>query len=78
VNKLESWLRDLYSQHDEDLPDEMPNLLGWKKALAAGAVGFRAQNRVPRYDTIFIDEAQDLLDDEIELIAQWSPVLFLA
>jgi hypothetical protein len=39
-------------------------------------MGFRGQGRIPPYDALFIDEAQDLLSEEAELIAQWSPVVF--
>ncbi len=37
---------------------------------------FPDQGRVPPYDAIFVDEAQDLLAEEVELIARWSPVIF--
>ena len=76
VTTLESWLRWLYSVHGESLPRATGNLIEWKKQLASGALGFRGQARLPQYDALFIDEAQDLLTAEVELIAQWSPVLF--
>lgn len=76
VTTLESWLRSLYSQHGEDLPEDPGNLIQWKRHLAAGALNFRRKDRIPRYDALFIDEAQDLLAEEIQLITQWSPALF--
>ncbi len=39
-------------------------------------MAFRDQERIPPYDALFIDEAQDLLAEEVDLIAQWSPVIF--
>ena len=78
VVTLESWLRSLYSQHGKALPPDPGdgNLLKRKKQLAAGARDFRAQKRIPPYDALFVDEAQDLVAEEVELISQWSPVLF--
>ncbi len=31
---------------------------------------------MPRYDALFIDEAQDLMPEEVEVLAQWRSVLF--
>jgi superfamily I DNA/RNA helicase len=79
VTTLESWQRSLYAAHGEPLPAAVfgpGNLTEWKRQLAVGALGFRAQRRVPQYDALFIDEAQDLLPEEVELLVQWSPVLF--
>src|ERR1700722_3982285 len=76
VTTLESWQRSLYAQHKEPLPDYPGDLIQWKRNLAAGALGFRSKKRMPRYDALFIDEAQDLLEEEVELVAEWSPVLF--
>jgi len=77
VTTLESWQRSLYAHHRADLPGPCSTLTEWKRQLAAGAMSFRAQGRMPPYDTLFIDEAQDLLTEEVELIAQWSPTIFL-
>jgi superfamily I DNA/RNA helicase len=76
VTTIESWLRTLYSQHGESLPPRSADLIEWKKRLAVGAVTFRGQDRIPQYDALFIDEAQDLLIEEVNLMRQWSPVLF--
>jgi hypothetical protein len=78
VTTIAKWLTWMFDQHGTDLPEAGLDLVRWKKALAIGAIDFARQGRTPHYDTIFVDEAQDLLDEEIELIAQWSPVLFLA
>jgi superfamily I DNA/RNA helicase len=75
VTTLESWQRMLYGQHRTNLPGRAP-LTEWKRQLAAGAMDFRGKGRIPPYDALFIDEAQDLLVEEVKLIAQWSPVLF--
>jgi superfamily I DNA and RNA helicase len=76
VTTLESWQRSLYAQHKASLPGSATSLTEYKRQLAVGAKEFRAQERIPRYDALFIDEAQDLLAEEVELIAQWSPALF--
>lgn len=76
VTTLESWQRWLYSQHNANIPGADVPLTERKRQLAAGAMGFVAQGRMPTYDALFIDEAQDLIAEEVELIAQWSPVVF--
>ncbi len=76
ITTLESWQRMLYANHRTDRPGAAPTLTEWKRQLAASAMGFRAQGLIPPYDALFIDEAQDLLAEEVELIAQWSPVTF--
>jgi superfamily I DNA and RNA helicase len=76
VSTIESWTRSLYAAHGEALPSQDGDLTSWKRQLAVGASGLKAQGRMPQYDALFIDEAQDLLPEEIELLAQWTPVLF--
>jgi superfamily I DNA and RNA helicase len=76
VTTLESWQRMLYKHHRTDLPAGGGSLTDWKRRLASGAMGFHAKGKIPPYDTLFIDEAQDLLAEEVALIAQWSPVTF--
>lgn len=76
VTTLESWARSLYSLHNETLPDDPGDLIEWKRRLALGAFGFVRKKRMPRYDALFVDEAQDLLQEEVELLSRWSDVLF--
>jgi superfamily I DNA/RNA helicase len=78
VTTLESWLRWLYARHRHDRPDERADLQEWKKELAAGALVLREGTHLPEYDALFVDEAQDLLPEEIEVLKQWTPVLFFA
>lgn len=77
VTTIESWARDLYRQHGEMLPDDPGNLTEWKRNLARGALAFVDKGRRPRYDALFVDEAQDLVLEEVKLVAGWSDVLFL-
>ncbi|MGA3212030.1 MAG: UvrD-helicase domain-containing protein [Terriglobales bacterium] len=77
VTTIESWIRWLYAQHEEQLPPAENDLNIWKQRLAAGALPFQRRGRVPKYDALFIDEAQDLLPEEVALLAQWSSVLFV-
>jgi superfamily I DNA/RNA helicase len=76
VTTVESWIRWLYQEHNAALPDDPGNLHDWKTALATAAMNFAPGARLPRFDALFIDEAQDLMPVEVELFSRWSPVLF--
>lgn len=76
VNTIESWIRSLYRRHEAELPERTENLIEWKRRLAQGALEFAGVGRVPRYDTLFVDEAQDLLQEEVDLFSAWSDVHF--
>ena len=76
VTTIESWLRSLYELHGAKLPASTDNLTEWKRRLARGAVDFVNAGRLPRYDTLFVDEAQDLLQEEVDLVAALSKVHF--
>ena len=76
VTTIESWLRSLYRRHKTNLPEPTDNLTEWKRRLAQGAIGFANAGRVPRYDALFVDEAQDLVQEEVDLVAAWSDVRF--
>ena len=76
VSTIEAWLRSLYRRHGAPLPDPNDNLVEWKRALAADAIAFPKSNRIPLYDTLFVDEAQDLLQEEVDVIAAWGRNVF--
>ena len=76
INTVESWCRSLYEEHQEDLPAKQANLADWKRSLAVGASEFAARKHLPQFDTIFVDEAQDLLDEEVTLLSHWGRNLF--
>jgi superfamily I DNA/RNA helicase len=76
VTTLASWLRSLYSHHSTPMPENEGDMIQWKREIAAGAFDFRGEGRLPQYDALFIDEAQDLLEEEVKLVTQWSPVRF--
>ena len=78
ISTIESWLRSLYRNHSADLPAIDDDFVERKRALARGAVAFAKSNRMPLYDTLFIDEAQDLLQEEVDAIAAWSHQRFFA
>jgi superfamily I DNA/RNA helicase len=69
-------MRRLYEQHETDLPEDPGDLITWKRELAHGARGFLLQGRLPRYDALFVDEAQDLLPEEVNLMREWAGTLF--
>ena len=72
ISTIESWLRSLHRRHDADLPAIDGNFIERKRALARGALTIAQSNRIPLYDTLFVDEAQDLLQEEVDVIAAWS------
>jgi superfamily I DNA and RNA helicase len=77
VTTLESWIRSLYRSHNLDLPAAPGGgLPSWKRALANGAAGLMSSSSFPKYDTIFVDEAQDLFNEEVELIKEWGNFAF--
>ncbi len=76
VLTLEEWIKSLYRHHHEDLPGRVDDLMDWKRLFASGALGLKDRKYLPQYDALFIDEAQDLVEEEVKLLAEWSPTLF--
>jgi len=76
VNTLESWQRALYRQHQADLPQRTGDFIADKRRLAGGALALARRGRRPKYQALFVDESQDLLNEEVELLGAWSDVLF--
>jgi len=75
IQTIESWLRSLYRRNHEPLPPDPGDLTERKRILASGALQF---SNLPLYDALFIDEAQDLLAEEIELLKLCTGVLFFS
>lgn len=76
LDTVESWCRNLYAEHQEELPQQDADLVEWKRKLAVGALEFAGRRHLPINDVIFVDEAQDLLDEEVTLLSQWGKNLF--
>lgn len=76
VSTIESWLRSLHTEHQLEFPDESMPLNERKRILANNATALRASSRLPVYETMFVDEAQDLLEEEVEAIKAWSKFQF--
>lgn len=76
VSTIESWLRSLHTEHQLKLPDESLPLNERKRTLAKNATALKASSSVPAYETMFVDEAQDLLEEEVEAISAWSKFQF--
>ena len=76
IDTIESWCRNLYEEHQEALPARQGDLADWKRSLAFGASEFAARKHLPQYDAIFVDEAQDLLNEEVALLSHWGRNLF--
>lgn len=78
VNTIESWTRSLYKDHNEPVPSTAGmEFVDRKIFLANDALKFVGSGRIPLIETIFVDEAQDLLDEEVTLLRGWSSNLFL-
>ena len=73
---IESWLRSLYRSHKTEIPKAPDDFVERKRTLARGAIPFAKAGRMPMYDTLFVDEAQDLLQEEVDVIAAWSKYRF--
>ncbi|PPE73076.1 hypothetical protein C3942_14725 [Solimonas fluminis] len=79
VSTLESWIRRLYKTHGVSLPPRPTSKRDysiWKRQLAQGALDFKKHSSQPPFDAIFVDEVQDLYDEEVQLIRQWANTLF--
>ena len=76
VNTMDSWLRSLYAAHGRRLPNRPERFVDWRRELAAGAQRLTPSDRIPIYDALFVDEAQDLLQEEVDTIAAWSHTRF--
>ncbi|WEX77948.1 AAA family ATPase [Sinorhizobium numidicum] len=77
ITTYESWIREIYYKNKVELPPESANNLAVRKAqLAKGAIEILKSAPMPRYDALFVDEAQDLLPEEVELIRSLSDRLF--
>lgn len=75
ITTVESWLRGLYRTHDMDLPEGL-GPVERRATMATGALAIIAAGRVPLYDALFVDEAQDLLREEVEAIRAFGRNLF--
>lgn len=78
VSTIEGWTRSLYKEHGQALPDtDHMKFVERKAFVASAALELVNRNKLPRFETIFVDEAQDLLAEEVALLRAWSPTLFM-
>ena len=77
ISTVETWFRSLYRAHELDLPEDDGLPPEQRRArLAKGAIPLALSGKVPRYDALFVDEAQDLIPDELEAIRAFSDNMF--
>jgi hypothetical protein len=77
VTTLESWEKHLFRENRASLPKDMPeDFTERKNWLATNARALVENRRIPRYDALFVDEAQDLTEEEVKLIEAWGEVRF--
>lgn len=76
ITTYEAWMRGMYRRAKVDLPKENNDLQTRKRELAVGALQISEDANLPRYDALFVDEAQDLLPEEVNLIRYRADRLF--
>ncbi|TBB60672.1 hypothetical protein ELH43_36655 [Rhizobium ruizarguesonis] len=77
ITTFESWVRELYRVHGATLPTEGAYLDN-KRQIASTALEFLSSRKIPKYDVLFVDEAQDLTAEEVALVNGWAEVTFFA
>lgn len=77
VTTTESWVRSIYRNHGAGNPPDIENKKERRAAAAAGALSLLDVGQIPKYDAIFVDEAQDLVEAEAALIVAWANNIFL-
>lgn len=75
ITTMESWLRGLFRQHSADIPAAQDHN-DRRRLLAVGALDIVKSTKMPKYDALFVDEAQDLLPEEVELLSAWATTIF--
>ena len=75
INTVESWIREIFKLANKEMPTDA-DFRKRKAAVACEALRLADTLTQPKYDTIFVDEAQDLLEDEIKLLEARSHRLF--
>ncbi|MGP4673624.1 UvrD-helicase domain-containing protein [Agrobacterium salinitolerans] len=76
ITTYESWIRSFYYGTGQAIPNSGGSFEDRKAELARGALAIVQSGTLPKYDAIFIDEAQDLLPEEVALISDRSDRLF--
>ncbi|MGO8105352.1 AAA family ATPase [Rhizobium leguminosarum] len=76
ITTYETWIREMFRRNATPLPPDGNSFLDRRRRLASEALTLLRGGRTPKYDALFIDEAQDLLPEEVELIANSSDRLF--
>lgn len=75
VNTIESWIREIYHSEKADIPSQ-GDFAERKILLARGALDLVTRARRPKLDVLFVDEVQDLIPEEVELLAARADKLF--
>jgi len=76
LNTYESWQREFHRRNSVALPDVSLGFEERKRELAKSTANILKNNPIPKYDALFVDEAQDLLPEEIDLILSVSNNVF--
>ncbi len=76
VTTLESWLRSIYKTYGLELPANQKDQNARRAEMAAGVLSVAQGGQLPRYDAIFVDEAQDLMKEELAVLQAYSDNLF--
>lgn len=76
ITTYDSWMRSFFNKEGVALPEAGKDYDSYKKDLATGALDICRGSSYPKYDVLFIDEAQDLIEEEIELLKNRGHRLF--
>lgn len=75
ITTFDSWFKSLYRANQQTPPND-PDPMERRRKVALGAQQLASSGRIPKYDALFIDEAQDLLAEEVAAIATYADNLF--
>lgn len=75
VATVEEFIREIFERAGEDLPDE-EDFQVRKGAIAKRACELCKLDSAPKHDVLFVDEAQDLMPEEVDLLAELATNLF--
>jgi superfamily I DNA/RNA helicase len=73
---FEMWQRNLHRSNSAPLPANGSNILANRRALAISTASILSSKALPKLFTIFVDESQDLLEEEVTFIRNHAEYVF--
>jgi superfamily I DNA and RNA helicase len=75
IGTVERFSRDLFDRMQVDPPDD-PDFRERKRIVAKAALALVPQDTAPKHDVLFVDEAQDLMPEEVAFLGSRAKNLF--